>query len=101
MITTIPIPLIPPLTNPLNILHPLAIHHPLESFLLLKNLNRKATGRMPCDMAVEQPRSWIICFERDDEISACWDECYVATGWVVPFEFDFARVEIGEVCSLG
>ena len=101
MITTIPIPLIPPLTNPLNILHPLAIHHPLESFLLLKDLNRKTTRRMPGNMAVAEPRSWFICFERDDEISACWDECYVATWWVVPFEFDFARVEIGEVCSFG
>ena len=101
MVTTIPIPLIPPLTNPLNLLHSSFIHHPFESFLLLKNLNRKTARGMPGDMAVEQPRSWIICFERDDEISACWDECYVAARGVVPFEFDFAGVQIGEVCSLG
>jgi hypothetical protein len=50
---------------------------------------------------MEQPGTRVICLERDNKIASCWDKRYIASWRVVPFEFDFSCVEIGEVCSLG
>ena len=94
-------PLVPLGTPSHGLGQPLLRHHRLQVLLPLKDLQRQATRSVPRNMAVEKPRSRVICLERNDHISPRGQKNDVAARGVIEFEFYASRLlEVVEVISL-
>lgn len=89
-------PLIPVITDPIHLLHLLRvlIQDPIQQRLLLQDLNRQTTRRMPRNMAVEQPRTRVVGLEGNDEISSGGKKRNISTRRVVELEIDLSCVQV-------
>lgn len=89
-------PLIPVITDSIHLLHLLRIliQDPIQQRLLLQDLNRQTTRRMPRNMAVEQPRTRVVGLEGNDEISSGGKKRNISTRRVVELEIDLSCVQV-------
>ena len=50
--------------------------------LTLHKLHRQALTRMPCNMAMQEPRARIVFLESDCEVAICGERGDVSTRWI-------------------
>ena len=66
-------------------------HLLLQSFLLLQYLHCETRRCMPSNMAVDEPRARIVCFESDCNKAIRWEEYNIPTRRIVVLELEIRR----------
>lgn len=79
-------PFVPVVAHALSFLQPLRRELLLRRILALKNLQSQTGRRMPGDVAMHQPHSWVIGFEGDDDETALGEQDYVSARRISFFE---------------
>ena len=93
MILRVAEPLVPRCATILHRLEPRRRELLLQVLLPLQDLHGQARRCVPCNVAVNEPSTWIVRFECNGNEAIRRKQNDITTRWVLGFEVDFVGVE--------